>query len=101
MTSTTPMPKPSTTFVIVTFAVAIFVGALVIYLGIQGTLGGPIPLRRFVSPRNKPRCGWLPVPASANAAERPYHPNAGWIAALLVIAVIFGIGAFLWFSYHP
>ena len=43
MTSTTPMPKPSTTFVIVTFAVAIFVGALVIYLGIQGTLGGPIP----------------------------------------------------------
>jgi hypothetical protein len=37
------LPAPSTTFVIVTFAVAIFVGALVAYLGIAGVIGGPIP----------------------------------------------------------
>jgi hypothetical protein len=38
-----PLPKPSTTFVVVIFAVAIFVGALVIYLGTTGMIGGPIP----------------------------------------------------------
>lgn len=41
------MPEPSPpvplTFIIVTFAVAIVVGALIIYFGINGQLGGPIP----------------------------------------------------------
>ena len=38
-----PTPRPSTAFVIVTFAGAILIGALIIYLGIHGELGGPIP----------------------------------------------------------
>lgn len=37
------LPPPSTAFVIITFSVAIIVGALVAYLGIIGVLGGPIP----------------------------------------------------------
>jgi hypothetical protein len=36
-------PRVSTTFLVVTFAVAIAVGALVAYFGITGALGGPIP----------------------------------------------------------
>jgi len=43
MTSSTPIPKISTSFVIVVFTVAVVVGALVIYFGITGALGGPIP----------------------------------------------------------
>jgi len=35
--------KPSRTFLIVTFAVAIAVGAAIAYLGITGMIGGPIP----------------------------------------------------------
>jgi hypothetical protein len=41
--SSDPLPKPSTAFVIVTFTVAIIIGAVVAYLGIIGVLGGPIP----------------------------------------------------------
>jgi len=35
--------KPSRTFLILTFGVAIAVGILVTYLGITGAIGGPIP----------------------------------------------------------
>jgi hypothetical protein len=41
--STAPAPAFPTAFVIVTFAVAIAVGALVTYLGIRGTIGAGIP----------------------------------------------------------
>ncbi|MGI0130777.1 MAG: hypothetical protein ACREDE_07320 [Thermoplasmata archaeon] len=27
--------------------------------------------------------------------------NAGWLAALLIIAAVVAIGATLWFKYHP
>ncbi|MGP8071840.1 MAG: hypothetical protein ACLPZM_01755 [Thermoplasmata archaeon] len=43
MTSSAPLPQVSTTFVIVVFTVAVVVGALVIYLGVNGYIGGPIP----------------------------------------------------------
>jgi hypothetical protein len=43
VTSTTASPPVSTTFLVVTFGAAIVIGALVAYLGITGTLGGPIP----------------------------------------------------------
>ncbi|MGA8665136.1 MAG: hypothetical protein WB809_08800 [Thermoplasmata archaeon] len=43
MTSSAPLPKVSTTFVIVVFAAAVVIGGLVIYLGITGAIGGPIP----------------------------------------------------------
>jgi hypothetical protein len=36
-------PKISTAFVVVTFAVAIAIGALVIYLGVNGMIGAGIP----------------------------------------------------------
>ena len=36
-------PPVPLTFIIVTFAAAIAVGALIIYFGINGQLGGPIP----------------------------------------------------------
>jgi len=35
--------KPSTTFLVLTFGVAIAVGALVAYLGITGQIGAGIP----------------------------------------------------------
>jgi hypothetical protein len=40
-----PSPKPEfpTTFVVVTFVVAILVGVVVLYLGLTGGLGTPIP----------------------------------------------------------
>ncbi len=38
-----PVPKVPTLFIVVTFAVAIAIGAAVIYLGINGMIGGPIP----------------------------------------------------------
>jgi hypothetical protein len=41
------------------------------------------------------------VSEGVRRAERPYHPNAGWIAGLLVILAVLSVGAFLWFSYHP
>jgi hypothetical protein len=41
------------------------------------------------------------VSASQSRAERPYHPNAGWIAGFLVILAVLGAGAVLWFTYHP
>ena len=34
-------------------------------------------------------------------ARRPRNPNAGWIAGFLVILGVLGVGAWLWFSYHP
>jgi hypothetical protein len=37
------LPKVSTTFLIVTFTVAIIIGVAVTYLGITGRIGGPIP----------------------------------------------------------
>lgn len=36
-------PRPSSTFLIVTFGAAIVVGVLVAYLGITGQIGAPIP----------------------------------------------------------
>jgi hypothetical protein len=39
-----------------------------------------------------------------NARSQPesmLSVNAGWIAAGLVILVVLGIGAVLWFHYHP
>jgi hypothetical protein len=27
--------------------------------------------------------------------------NAGWIAGAIVIAIVFAVGATLWFTYHP
>ena len=43
MTSSAPLPKVSTTFIVVVFTVAIVIGALIIYLGVNGMIGGPIP----------------------------------------------------------
>jgi F0F1-type ATP synthase membrane subunit a len=37
------LPKVPTAFLVVTFTVAILIGILVIYLGISGKIGGPIP----------------------------------------------------------
>jgi hypothetical protein len=34
---------PSRTFIIVLFAGAVAIGALIVYLGITGVIGGPIP----------------------------------------------------------
>lgn len=33
--------------------------------------------------------------------EDHYNPNAGWIAAGLIVAAIFAVGAALWFTFHP
>lgn len=33
--------------------------------------------------------------------EDAYNPNAGWIAAALIVAAVFAIGAAFWFTYHP
>jgi hypothetical protein len=38
-----PLPPVSRAFVIIVFAVAIAVGGLIIYLGVNGIIGGPIP----------------------------------------------------------
>ncbi|HYA71111.1 MAG TPA: hypothetical protein VEH28_07075 [Thermoplasmata archaeon] len=38
-----PPPGPSRTFVILTFAVAILVGASIVYLGVTGQIGAGIP----------------------------------------------------------
>jgi len=38
-----PVPPVSTAFIIVTFGSAIAVGLAVIYFGIHGQIGGPIP----------------------------------------------------------
>jgi len=43
MAANASLPKPSTTFVVLTFAVAIAVGVLVAYLGITGQIGAGIP----------------------------------------------------------
>jgi hypothetical protein len=37
------LPSVSPVFVVVVFAVAIAVGAIVAYLGVTGAMGGPIP----------------------------------------------------------
>lgn len=37
------MPPVSSAFVIAVFGVAVVVGALIIYLGVTGAIGGPIP----------------------------------------------------------
>jgi hypothetical protein len=38
-----PTPKVPLSFIVVTFSVAIIVAAAIIYFGINGQLGGPIP----------------------------------------------------------
>jgi hypothetical protein len=38
-----PNPPVPLSFIVVTFTAAIAVGILVIYLGIHGQIGGPIP----------------------------------------------------------
>jgi len=39
--------------------------------------------------------------AVAQAPEATYRPNVGWIAGLLVILAVLGVGAGLWFHFHP
>jgi len=42
--SATPVsPEPNLLFVILLFAGAVVIGAAIIYLGINGMIGGPIP----------------------------------------------------------
>jgi hypothetical protein len=43
VSSPSDSPGPSTAFLVVTFAAAICIAALVVYLGITGAIGGPIP----------------------------------------------------------
>jgi len=43
MTAAAPMPKPGLLFLVLTFGVAIAVGAAVIYFGINGQIGAGIP----------------------------------------------------------
>ncbi len=43
MTAETPDPKVPLRFVIVTFLAAGLVGAAILYFGLGGQLGGPIP----------------------------------------------------------
>jgi hypothetical protein len=43
MSAPAPSLKPSTTFLVLTFGVAIAVGVLVAYLGITGQIGAGIP----------------------------------------------------------
>ncbi len=39
--------------------------------------------------------------ATEAGGDDPYHPNAGWIAAGVIVAAVFAIGAVFWFMYHP
>jgi len=43
VTSVPASARPPTAFLVVTFGVAIAVGALIAYLGITGQIGAPIP----------------------------------------------------------
>jgi len=43
MSSPSPTPAPSRAFVVITFAAAIAIGALVAYLGITGQIGAGVP----------------------------------------------------------
>jgi hypothetical protein len=38
-----PSPKVSNVFIVVAFTVAILIGIAIVYFGINGQLGGPIP----------------------------------------------------------
>ena len=38
-----PTPQVSRAFLVITFVVAIAIGVAIIYFGINGQLGGPIP----------------------------------------------------------
>lgn len=33
--------------------------------------------------------------------EDDYNPNLGWIAAGVIIAAVFAVGAAFWFTFHP
>jgi len=39
--------------------------------------------------------------ANSRAPEMSGGAYTGWIASLLIVAVVLGVGAVLWFSYHP
>jgi hypothetical protein len=43
VTAALPSTAPSRTFIVILFAGAVIIGAVIAYLGIIGAIGGPIP----------------------------------------------------------